>query len=142
MMKRCLLSTALLGLAMTFASGAALSQAKFDFGKREYDVNCANCHGANGKGDGPYQPMLQKSAPDLTMLSKKNNGVFPVAHIYEVIDGRAAVKAHGPQDMPIWGADYLGKAAGYYMDVPYDPEMFVRTRINALIDYLYRLQAK
>jgi len=28
------------------------------------------------------------------------------------------------------------------MDTPYDPEVYVRTRILALIDYIYRLQAK
>ena len=46
-------------------------------------------------------------------------------------------------DMPIWGTRYLAEAGGYYMDVPYDPDMvFVRTRIAALVDYVYRLQAK
>ncbi len=44
--------------------------------------------------------------------------------------------------MPIWGTRYLAEAGGYYMDVPYDPDVFVRTRIAALVDYVYRLQAK
>jgi hypothetical protein len=44
--------------------------------------------------------------------------------------------------MPIWGRDYQVKAAEYYMDVPYDAEAYVRTRILALVDYLNRLQAK
>src|SRR5262249_11411321 len=32
-----------------------------------------------------------KTLSDLTVLAKKNNGVFPVMHVYEVIDGRLAL---------------------------------------------------
>lgn len=142
-MQRLLVGVALAGAAALVASGAAMAQQqKTDFGKREYDSKCATCHGVKGKGDGPYKPFLTKSPTDLTVLSKANKGVFPYQKVYETIDGRQAVAAHGPRDMPIWGADYLGQAAGYYMDVPYDPEAFVRTRITALIDYIYRFQAK
>jgi hypothetical protein len=65
-----------------------------------------------------------------------------MAQVYEVIDGRKEVQAHGPRDMPIWGADYSVKAAEHYVDVPYDPESYVRARILALIEYINRLQAK
>jgi mono/diheme cytochrome c family protein len=135
-------------LVASFATGAAVAQvkqespAKMDFGKREYVANCAGCHGATGKGDGIYKPYLNKSPTDLTVLAKKNGGVFPVDYLYQVIDGRKAAEAHGGRDMPIWGADYLAKASGDYMDVPYDPELYVRTRVLALIDYVSRLQVK
>jgi hypothetical protein len=62
--------------------------------------------------------------------------------VQEIIDGRQPLAAHGPQDMPIWGGRYLEKAAGSYMDVPYDYEAYVRTRVLALAEYIYRLQAK
>ena len=39
-------------------------------------------------------------------------------------------------------AHYLAKARQSNMDVPYDPEAYVRTRILALTEYVYRLQAK
>jgi mono/diheme cytochrome c family protein len=137
--------TALVAAAMLLGtSGLALAQAKpkYDLGKREYDANCANCHGAMGKGDGPYKPWLTKSATDLTKLTKTNAGVFPYQTVYDTIDGRLEVKAHGPRDMPIWGADYLAKSAGDYMDVPYIPEVYVRARIMALTEYIFRLQEK
>ena len=44
--------------------------------------------------------------------------------------------------MPIWGNQYRVRAAEYYIDVPYDPEVFVRAKILALIDYISRLQVK
>jgi mono/diheme cytochrome c family protein len=120
----------------------AFGQQKVDLGKREYDANCAVCHGAKGKGDGPYAGMGEKTIPDLTALAKKNNGVFPLARVYEFIDGTQVVKAHGTREMPIWGADYRVEGAEYYMDVPFDAEAYVRVRILALAEYVYRLQAK
>lgn len=119
----------------------AVAADKVDLGKREYESNCIACHGRDLKG-GAYVDFLKVSPPDLTLLSKKNGGVFPLERVYAVIDGRQEVKAHGPRDMPIWGRDYQIKAGEYYVDMNYDPEAFVRGRIFALIDYLNRMQAK
>jgi mono/diheme cytochrome c family protein len=143
-MKTSTITALALAAALAAASAPAFSQSrgKFDFGKREYDQNCASCHGATGRGDGPYKPYLTRSPTDLTMISKTNQGVFPYYQVYEVIDGRRYMPGHGPSDMPVWGADYLAKSAGDYMDVPYDPEVYVRNRILALVDYIARLQQK
>ena len=119
----------------------AVAADKVDLGKREYDSNCIACHGKHLKG-GAYVDFLKVTPPDLTQLSKKNGGVFPLERVYAVIDGRQEVKAHGPRDMPIWGRDYQIKAGEHYVDINYDPEAFVRGRIFALIDYLNRMQAK
>jgi len=113
-----------------------------DFGKREFESNCASCHGLQGKGDGPLKPYLTRSAPDLTRLAKANGGALPVSRLYEVIDGTAAVGAHGTSDMPVWGREYRLRAGEHYVEVPYDPETYVRIRILAVIDYVNRLQAK
>lgn len=115
---------------------------KSDLGMREYQNNCATCHGTSGKGNGPLAGLLTKRVADLTVLAKSNNGVFPIARVYEVIDGTKDVAAHGSRDMPVWGSVYRMRAAEYYRDVDYDPEVYVRTRILSLIDYIYRLQAK
>ena len=119
----------------------AVAADKVDLGKREYDSNCIACHGKDLKG-GAYVDFLKVTPPDLTLLSKKNGGGFPLERVYAVIDGRQEVKAHGPRDMPIWGRDYQIKAGEHYVDMNYDPEAFVRGRIFALIDYLNRMQAK
>ena len=119
----------------------AVAADKVDLGKREYESNCIACQGKDLKG-GAYVDFLKVTPPDLTLLSKKNGGVFPLERVYAVIDGRQEVKAHGPRDMPIWGRDYQIKAGEHYVDINYDPEAFVRGRIFALIDYLNRMQAK
>lgn len=128
--------------ALLGVSGAASAAGKKDPGKFEYQSNCASCHGVEGKGDGVNKPWLTKSPSDLSVLAKQNGGVFPFARVYEVIDGRQDVKGHGSREMPVWGYDYSIKAAEYYMDVPYDPETYVRARILALIEYINRLQVK
>jgi mono/diheme cytochrome c family protein len=134
---------AILGAALAGGMGSAYAQdKKFDFGKREYDSNCATCHGLKGKGDGPYKPFLTKSPTDLSTLSKRNAGIYPFHSVYAIIDGRQDVAAHGPRDMPIWGAQYSVKSAEAHMDVPYTSEAFVRTRVLALTEYISRLQAK
>ena len=111
------------------------------FGQREFESNCASCHGMSGRGGGPLVGFLAKSPPDLTQLAKANGGVFPIARAYEVIEG-GAVAAHGTREMPVWGQDYRVQAATYFMDMPYDPEFYVRTRILALVEYLCRLQSR
>ena len=142
------IAAAMLGVAMIGGVGIVAYSAenstavKFDLGKGEYESNCAVCHGKSGKGDGPYAGLLDTKIADLTTLSWRNNGVFPFQRVQDVIDGRQTFKAHGPLDMPIWGLDYRRRAAESYMEVPYDPEAYVRIRILALTEYVYRLQAK
>lgn len=138
-MKNASIRLSVIGLAL--CSGAVLAQQKVDFGKREFEANCASCHGMTGKGNGSVAELLRKSPPDLTLLAKNNQGVFPMARLYDVIDG-ANVPAHGSRDMPVWGRDYRIKDAEHYMDVPYDAEAMVRARILALLEYLNRLQVR
>lgn len=141
-MKRSRLAMVLLGTVTFAVSAMAVAAEQFDIGKREYEASCANCHGRDGKGGGSFAQMLQVSMPDLTTLSKNNGGVFPIARVYNVIDGRQEVKAHGTREMPIWGKHFTFRAAPEYDDYAYEAEAFVRARILAVIDYLYRLQVK
>jgi len=141
-MKTLRVGTAVVGAVVMTA--AMVATAADDVGKREYDNNCVACHGTTGKGDGPFAGIIDTKVPDLTMLQKSNGGVFPFNRVYEAIDGRAAVPAHGSRDMPIWGNEYNEKAAEYYFDYPreYNSAGFIRGRILALVNYVYELQAK
>jgi mono/diheme cytochrome c family protein len=64
---------------------------------------CASCHGMDAKGMGPAAGALKAKVPDLTLLSRRNSGQFPAAHVREVITGEQVVTAHGAREMPIWG---------------------------------------
>lgn len=138
-MKSSFIASAALALSLIAVSTSVFAQQRrVDVGKLEYESNCASCHGTNGKGDGALKGYLTKSPSDITTLAKKNGGVFPINRVYEVIDGRQEIRSHGMRDMPVWGQDYIVKSA----DGVVDPETYVRYKILALIDYIYRLQAK
>jgi mono/diheme cytochrome c family protein len=129
-------------LGLLVAGGGALAQTKVDLGKREFDSNCAQCHGLNAKGGGVMSTYLSRNAPDLTTLARANGGILPMARMYDMIDGSREIPGHGTREMPAWGNDYRLKAAEYYWDVPYDPEVVVRAKILSLLEYINRLQVK
>jgi mono/diheme cytochrome c family protein len=149
-MKTTKVASAFLGAILVFIAGSGYAAdkkgdiRKIDIGKAEYEQKCIICHGILGKGDGAYGQMLKKPATDLTVLSRNNSGVFPFARVFETIEGTHELKAHGTREMPIWGKEY--RSSKYYDDYLYDPEIdrsyFARSRILALTEYIYRLQAK
>lgn len=150
------------GVSIAF-TGAAWTQQP-DPGRSEYQAQCGSCHGIDGKGNGPISSELKSSPTDLTLLAKKNNGVFPISVVYEVIDGRKEIKAHGVREMPVWGYRYTptpnkaaapfdpkaavapldpkAKAPIQFADTNFDPELVVRNRVLVIVDYLNRIQAK
>jgi mono/diheme cytochrome c family protein len=136
--------------AFAFVFGRQVAAEALDPGKAEYHSSCASCHGIDGKGNGPVSADLKVPPSDLTVLARKNNGVFPFYSVYEIIDGRKAVIAHGTRDMPIWGDRYapeptkglIPRPSENILSLFYDPEAIVRMRILAVIDYLNRIQEK
>jgi Cytochrome C oxidase, cbb3-type, subunit III len=143
-MTRLFVGTAVLAFGVIVSTACGFAQQPTDIGKREYVTSCAVCHGENGKGDGPLVEWLKKPAADLTKIQKNNTGVFPFDRIYEVIDGREAVSAHGRRDMPVWGDIYNREVAGVTggFATSKDIDSFTRGRILALVGYIYALQAK
>jgi mono/diheme cytochrome c family protein len=134
-----------IGLVLFGVGAVGLAADKVDLGKREYDTNCAICHGATGKGDGPFASMMNVRTPTLTALAKANGGVFPFARVYEIIEGAQVPKAHGASGMMIWGDAYVTQRAGLkddYGGALYDPATLARARTLALTEYTYRLQEK
>ena len=62
---------------------------------------CESCHGPAGKGDGPVAASLQRPPADLTTLAQRAGGRFDESVVMAVIDGRRAVAARGPREMPV-----------------------------------------
>ena len=135
-------ATAYIGVMLISFSVNAFAADKLDVGKMEYEASCAVCHGITGKGDdGPLKSLLARPVPNLTVLAKNNKGVFPFDRVYQIIDGRQEVKAHGPRDMPVWGRAFSTQSSIYFENYPpQDSESSARSRILALTEYLYRLQ--
>lgn len=68
-----------------------------------YRAHCASCHGVAGKGDGPVAPALNTPIPDLSTITQRSGGVFPVARVRKIIMGDEVIVGHGSREMPIWG---------------------------------------
>jgi hypothetical protein len=144
-------SSKLLMIASLTLPYTAAQAEDFDIGKSEFQSSCASCHGTDAKGDGPVSSQLKVPPPDLTMLAKKNNGVFPTNAAYEIIYGLKTIPAHGTREMPIWGYQFTPMTnlphnvdSSYWKMFGPEPgsEVVVRTRILTVIDYLNRIQQK
>ena len=137
-------------ICSVFIAFSAFASAQgIDAGKAEYQSDCAACHGIDGKGNGPVSKELKTRPTDLTVLAKKNNGVFPLNAVNKIIDGREPIGSHGTREMPIWGyrlvppEHYILKDADDYLYLPpASPEAVVQGRILSIIDYLNRIQEK
>ena len=103
-------------------------------GKGMYTSYCASCHGVNGKGNAKAASTLKKATPDLTMLSKNNNGVFPSDHVMGVIGHGTSTSGHDKPGMPVWG-ETLGK-------IDQNNKLDTPLRISNLSKYLETLQSK
>ncbi len=132
MMKRLLISTALVLLATT-----APALADMEAGRSEYMIACAMCHGESAMGSGPFVEYLNIDVPGLTGLAAANDGKFPFLETLMIVDGRTGVRGHGGP-MPIWG-DRFEKTALEQAGV-FGAELIARGRLVSLVEYLESIQ--
>ena len=103
-------------------------------GKELYVAYCAPCHGMNAKGKGPVATALKNRVPDLTLISKRRNGKFPVSDLEKMILGETSMKTiHGTNEMPVWGP--------VFQKVENDQDLGL-VRVRRVVEYLKTLQAK
>jgi mono/diheme cytochrome c family protein len=105
-------------------------------GQEEYIIACSGCHGESAMGDGPLAGLLNITTPNLTELSKGNDGEFPFEAVLTTIDGRDGIRAHG-STMPIWGERFKASATSQRGETA---DMVARGRILSLVYYLQSVQ--
>jgi hypothetical protein len=76
--------------------------------------------------------VLKVPPPDLTTLTKRNNGKLPADHIASVLKNGVNVPAHGTAEMPIWGSTFA--------DIK--THRVVTMRVTDMVRYLESIQAK
>jgi mono/diheme cytochrome c family protein len=96
-----------------------------------YKTYCAACHGPEAKGNGPVASTLKIPPADLTRISTRNGGTFPLMRIERIISGEEERRGHGA--MPAWGP--------VFSEVGRDQDLG-RVRIDNLARYLREIQAK
>lgn len=103
-------------------------------GERLYKKHCAACHGEDLKGTGPAPYPFREVTPDLTTLAQRHGGDFPDDYVADVLRNGVTLPAHGPAEMPVWGAEFRAQER---LD-----EAQVILRITNLKNYIRSLQAK
>jgi len=144
-------ATTALSVLMIALNTSAWSQ-DIDTGRTGFLSNCAECHGADGKGNGPLSAKMKTRPADLTIIAKRNNGMFSSDAVYKMIDGRETTAFHRRIEMPIWGCRHLSRPVPQssvtldplesLLDLPCDPEPVIRRRILAIVEYLRLIQEK
>jgi len=105
-------------------------------GAQAYQDYCAICHGPGAKGDGELASKLAVPPPDLTRISARNGGVFPLRDVADSVYGYRG--KHDLDLMPEFTAlldgpeTVLTDAAGREQPVP--------QRLAEMLVYLQSLQ--
>lgn len=137
------------GLALVMQPDVAAAQTR-DLGAQEYALHCASCHGESGRGDGYLAQTLIIAPPDLTSITRRNGGAFPVSDVYQIIvSGRKTGSVHVTGQMPVWGAHYaldLSQSVGLLGaedggDADEDAAATIHARVTALINHIMTLQS-
>jgi mono/diheme cytochrome c family protein len=128
--------------ALAIAAMIPMAQAEdlarqVQFGSILYDLSCSVCHGPRGMGDGTMSGQMKVPPADLTQLSAKAGGTFPLAYVTEVIKGGGT--AHGGQ-MPAWGLIFLKDFEAFTFDTPAGDRAMVERRVGYLAAYIESLQ--
>ena len=139
-------------ISIIMATNTCVWAQDLEKGRIEFLSKCAGCHGSDGKGTGPMSSKFKIKPADLTVLAKRNNGVFSSDAVAEAVDGRRAIELHR-NEMPIWGCrrgpppgspkkTYEPKPIDSLLDMPCDPEEVIRKRILDIVEYLAHIQEK
>ncbi len=95
--------------------------------------HCAVCHGRDGRGRGPATIALKDTVPDLTLIARRNGGVFPASRVKAFVDGTQETAAHGSREMPVWGP--------IFHNFEWDQDLG-EVRLQNVTDYVRSIQQK
>jgi mono/diheme cytochrome c family protein len=139
------LKVILLGTAFVTALGMVRAQGKSEqkpvtrqpstaSGREMFLKYCASCHGEDGKGNGPAAIAMKMPPPDLTTLSRRHEGKYPVGYVSALLKFGRNFAAHGSEDMPVWGSSFKT------LDPVHDPTG--QQHVDDVVAYIGSLQAK
>lgn len=105
-------------------------------GAQTFAQNCVACHDVDGTGR--HTEAMDRQPADLTRIKSRNEGVFPMAKIYAVIDGRDESHAQQERIMPVWRDRFLEESV--WEGCSQIEDTIVHGRIMQLLMYLESIQ--
>jgi len=123
--------------SLCLGAAAGAQETEHELGKEMFLQYCSTCHGAEARGDGPLTMDLTVKVADLTKISARNDGEFPMLQVIQTIDGRSGVRGHGGP-MPVYGGLFREELTPLVGRL--GVEAIIRGRTLALAEYLLSLQ--
>lgn len=124
------------GCGLALAVAACAPQVGESGAARDYAENCAACHGPAGLGNGPAAVGMTPAPPNLTLLSQKNEGVFPKSRVMGQLIGYTMGRSEA--HMPVF--EELRDGPVVMFDDGSGEPVATPARVVALADYLQSLQ--
>lgn len=125
---------------LVFSAALPVQAQEIDIGRDSYERRCAVCHGLEGAGDAAVAELFAERPANLRKLAERNNGAFPFSQVYQSIDGRREIAAHGTTEMPIWGDIFAVEALPKTVHPGVTAQEIVQGRILALVYYIQTIQ--
>ncbi|SHE59619.1 Cytochrome C oxidase, cbb3-type, subunit III [Litoreibacter ascidiaceicola] len=107
-------------------------------GAQLFADNCTACHGTDGTGSGWVASGLERKPANLTTLSARNKGVFPMERVLSTIDGFHRNPAFETA-MPEFGSFFSGPMDQIELDGVMTP---VPEPLLLVAEYLRSLQTE
>jgi mono/diheme cytochrome c family protein len=101
-------------------------------GAATYKAYCAQCHGTEGRGNGPVAKALNVAPADLTRIAERRGGHFRTVDVKQIILGDQEMLPHGTREMPLWGPAFRSV----------EDSAVAELRLANLVRYLETLQQK
>lgn len=128
-------SVVALATAQTARAADGPDAMEVHLGQQQFSRYCSTCHGPKAEGDGVASSLFTKTPPNLTLLAKNNDGVFPEEKVLAVVKGENPVAAHGEREMPVWGE---------ILDLPKEPTVETDTiadsKLTSVVYFLKSIQ--
>lgn len=106
-------------------------------GETLFSENCVSCHGIAGQGDGPNAKGLGTAPADLTKISARRGGVWPMLEIMSIIDGYSR-NTVPREDMPVF-ENFLDNEMVEF-DTGNGVNILVPSKLIEIVNYLETLQ--
>jgi mono/diheme cytochrome c family protein len=139
-MSKALWSATVVAVLLVFAPGVTaqkvkrvpISSIRDISGAATFKAYCTQCHGVEGRGNGPAAKALSVPPADLTRIAERRGGRFESADVKQIILGELELPAHGTREMPMWGPAFRSV----------EDRDVAELRLANLVRYLEALQQK
>ena len=126
-------------LGIGFGQAQALDE-ELKLGRAIFQQYCAACHGVMAEGDGPLANLFKVKPRALSLLSRENDGEYPLELVYQTLKVTKPDPAHGAPAMPVWGNYFMVEQALSDPSIDNSEALIAVGRLLSVVYYIETLQ--